>query len=221
MNTTDLTCFFSGPVHWQKTREDITASVTSCVLSSIFALTAVLGNGIIMFVIWKTRELHSPSFTLLFCLAVSDFLVGMVGQPSFVVFKIAELKENFSAYCNSRIARFLCGWITVGVSSLTLSGVCIDRLLALTLHLRYKSIVTVQRTFILVTAVWVLWSLWTISKFWIENKWHIVSATLALVPILVTAFCTFQIFKIARKHQRQVDQQNLRMGNVQTVQLTY
>ena len=215
MNTTDLTCFFSGPVHWQKTREDITASVTSCVLSSIFALTAVLGNGIIMFVIWKTRELHSPSFTLLFCLAVSDFLVGMVGQPSFVVFKIAELKENFSAYCNSRIARFLCGWITVGVSSLTLSGVCIDRLLALTLHLRYKSIVTVQRTLILVTAVWVLWSLWTISKFWIGDKWHIVSATVALVPILVTAFCTFQIFKIARKHQRQVDQQNPRMGNEQ------
>ena len=88
--------FFLGPVHWQKAGEDITASVASCVFSSIFALSAVLGNGTIMFVIWKTRELHSPSFTLLFCLAVSDFLVGMVGPP-FVAFKIAELKENFSA----------------------------------------------------------------------------------------------------------------------------
>ena len=139
----------------------------------------------------------------------------MVGQPSFVAFKIAELKENFSAYCNLRIVRFLCGWITVGVSSLTLSGACIDRPLASTLHLRYKSIVTVQRTLIFATAVWVLWSMWTISKFRIGDKWHIVSATLVLVPILITAFCTFQIFKIARKHQRQVDQQNLRTGNVQ------
>ena len=215
MNTTDLICFFLGPVHWQKTPEDITASVTSCVLSSIFALTAVLGNGTIMFIIWKTRELHSPSFALLFCLAVSDFLVGMVGQPSFVAFKIAELKENFSAYCNLRIVRFFCGWITAGVSFLTLSGVCIDRLLALTLHLRYKSIVTVRRALIFVTAVWMLWTMWTISKFWIGDKWHIVSATLALLPIVITALCTFQIFKIARKHQRQLNQQNLRMGNEQ------
>ena len=168
-----------------------------------------------MFIIWKTRELHSPSFALLFCLAVSDFLVGMVGQPSFVAFKIAELKENFSAYCNLRIVRFFCGWITAGVSFLTLSGVCIDRLLALTLHLRYKSIVTVRRALIFVTAVWMLWSMWTISKFWIGDKWHIVSATLALLPIVITALCTFQIFKIARKHQRQLNQQNLRMGNEQ------
>ena len=174
MNTTDLTCFFLGPVHWEKTGEDITASVTSCVFSSIFALSAVLGNGTIMFVIWKTRELHSPSFTLLLCLAVSDFLVCMHGWPTiFRSFKIAELMENFSAYWNWRIVRFLCGWITVGVSSLTLSGACIDRLLALTLHLRYKSIATVQRSLIFVTAVWMLWSMWTISKFWIGDKWHI------------------------------------------------
>ena len=145
MNTTNLTCFFLGPVHREATREDITVSVVSCVLSSIFALSAVLGNGTTMLVIWKTRELHSPSFTVLFFLAVSDLLVELFGQPSFVTFKIAELKENFNAYCNSRMTQFFFGWITCGVSFITLSGACIDRLLVLTLHLRYKTVVTVPR----------------------------------------------------------------------------
>ena len=107
-----------------------------CVVSSLFALTALLRNFIVMLVIWKMRELHTPSFALLFCLAVSDFLVGLVGQPSFVAYKVAELLEDFNGYCKVQMIQFFTGWITSGVSLLTLSGVCVDRLLALTLHLQ-------------------------------------------------------------------------------------
>ena len=208
MNRSNLACFFLVSVHWQQTGEHNTVSVISCVLSFIFALSAVLGNGTIMLVIWKTRELHSPSFTLLFCLAVSDLLVGLFGQPSFVTFKIAELNENFNAYCNSRMTQFFFGWITCGVSFITLSSSCIDRLLALTLHLRYKTVVTVPRVIKVVVVVWVLCSAWTFSKFWFGDKGIILPALIALVTILITAFCTFKVFKIARKHQRQIHEQN-------------
>ena len=207
MNTTNLTCFFLGPVHWEASREDITVSVVSCVLSSIFAVSAVLGNGTIMLVIWKTQELHSPSLTLLFCLAVSDLLVGLFGQPSFVSFKIAELNENFNAYCNARMTQFFFGWITGSVSFIILCGVCIDRLLTLTLHLRYNHIVTVPRVLKVVIAVWVFCSAWTFSKFWLGDKWIILPAVVALVTVLISAICTFKIFKIARKHQRQINEQ--------------
>ena len=68
-------------------------------ISSIFALTAALGNETLMLVIWKTRELHSSSLTLLFSLAVADLLVaGLIGQTaSFVAFKKAELLGNFQS----------------------------------------------------------------------------------------------------------------------------
>ena len=87
-----------------------------CVVSSLFALTALLRNFIVMLVIWKMRELHTPSFALLFCLAVSDFLVGLVGQPSFVAYKVAELLEDFNGYCKVQMIQFFTGWITSGVS---------------------------------------------------------------------------------------------------------
>lgn len=168
-----------------------------------------------MLVIWKIRELHSPSFTLLFCLAASDLLVGLVGQPSFVAYKLAELLEDFITYCNMRMIQFFCGWITAGVSCLTLSGVSIDRLLALTLHLRYKSMITVPRVLTLTAAIWIFCSTGTILKFWLEN-WLTLPILIAVVAILTTAACTFEILRIARKHQRQInDERNQIMSNLQ------
>ena len=124
MNTTDLTCYFLGAVHWQQTGQVITVSIVACVLRSIFsfALTAALGNDtiIIVLVIWKRQELHSPSLTLLFSLAVT--------------FMIAELLKNFKVYGTLRRSQFFFGWIICGVFFIILSGICFDRLLALTVH---------------------------------------------------------------------------------------
>ena len=76
------------------------------VLRSIFALTEALENGTITLVIWTTREFHSQSLTLLFSLAVADLLVGLIGQPSFAAYKIAERLENFKVYCTLRMTQF-------------------------------------------------------------------------------------------------------------------
>ena len=215
MNTTNLTCFFLE-VFLEQSSHGVTLSIITCVFSSLFSLTAVLGNGTIMIVIWKTRELHSPSFTLLFFLAASDFLVGLTGQPSLAALKVAQLLGNFDAYCNLRMSQFFIGWVTGSVSFITLSGVCIDRLLALTLHLRYKNIVTVPRVFTLAILVWICCSIVTISKFWIRDNWMFLPATIFSVTTVITALGTFKIFQIARKHQRQIQQENQTIGEVQT-----
>ena len=205
-NETNLTCFFLE-VFWRQSSHG-TLSIISCVVSSPFALAEVLGNGTIMLVIWRSRQLNSTSFTLLFCLAFSDFLVGLLGQPFFVAFKTAELLGKFNAYCKLRLSQFFIGWITGGISFAILSGVSIDRLLALTLHLRYKTIVTNRRVLMLVISVCISISIVTISKFWMRDNWVIMPATIFSVTTLMTAVSTFQIFQIARMHQRQIFQQN-------------
>ena len=113
LSETNLTCFFLD-VFRQHSSQSITVSVVSCVVTSLFAYTAVMANGATMLVIWKTRELHSLSFTLLFCLAFSDFLAGLLGQ--------------FDAYCKLRLSQFSIGWITGGLSFVILSGVSFDPL---------------------------------------------------------------------------------------------
>ena len=216
MNSTDkLTCFFME-VYWTKTVHDVTVSVISCLLSSIFALSAVFGNGIVMLVIWKKRELHSPSFALLFFLASSDFLVGFVGQPSFVAYKVAESLKKFNAYCNLRMIEFFCGWITSSVSFVILGAASVDRLLALTLHLRYKSTVTVCRITIAMIAVWVFCCIVTILKFWVRN-WVIIPVSFVVVNIFSSTFCTWKIYQIARRHQSQINSQIKKIADLRNV----
>ena len=139
LSETNLTCFFLD-VFWQHSSQSITVSVVSCVVTSLFAYTAVMANGATMLVIWKTRELHSPSFALLFCLAFSDFLVGLVGQPFFVAFKSAELLGKFDAYCKLRLSQFFIGWITGSLSFVIVSGVSFGRLLSLKIRFAVKNI---------------------------------------------------------------------------------
>ena len=211
VSETNLTCFFLD-VFWQHSSGSITVSVVLCVFTSLFAYTAVMANGATMLVIWKIRELHSPSFTLMFCLAFSDFLVGLLGQPLFVAFKSAELLGKFDAYCKLRLSQFFIGWITGSLSFVILSGVSIDRLLSLKLHLRYTATITVPRVQTLVASMLVSLSILTVLKLWLKDNWIIIPAAIFSVTSLVTAVSTFQIFQIARKHQRQIFQQNQTMG---------
>ena len=172
----------------------------------MFSIAACIGNAVILHVIRKTQGLHSPSFVLLFCLAASDLLVALICQPSFVGLRLAELGNDSTVYCTLAIIQSISSWTTAGASLLTLSAVSIDRLLAVTLHLRYNTIVTVPRVFQTVVCLWVFSIIVVLLKFWITN-WYMFPLVITLLTFLVTTLSTLKIFHIVRRHQRQITQQ--------------
>ena len=207
-NRTNLSlpnCFHLGP-RLEQDNDTFIASVVTCILNAVFSLMTAVGNLVILQVIWSKQELHTPSFILLFCLAASDLLVGLVCQPFYVAYKITELIDNFGAYCILRMIQSISGWTTTGVSLAILSGVSNDRLLVLTLHLRYNSIVTVQRVLQTVFVVWMLSVTIVMLRFWIR-QWLIFPVAIVVISFLVTAMSTLKIFQIVRRHQRQISQQ--------------
>ena len=208
-NRTNLSlsnCFYLD-LRLEQNNDTFIASVVTCILNAVFSLITAIGNLVILHVIWSKQELHTPSFILLFFLAGSDLLVGLVSQPFYVAFKITELTDNFGAYCILRMIQSISGWTTTGVSLAILSGVSIDRLLVLTLHLRYNSIVTVQRVLQTVFVVWMLSVTIVMLRFWIR-QWLIFPVAIVVTSFLVTAISTLKIFQIVRKHQRQIFQQH-------------
>ncbi len=216
MNNTHLTCSFLK-INFHQTEETKMANILACILNSVFSLITLLGNFVIIHVIRKTRELHSPSLILLLCLAASDLLVGLICQPSFVAYKIAELGNNFSVYCSLRIIHTIFGWTTSGVSLLTLSLVSVDQLLALTLHLRYNTIVTVSRVFQIIVLFWILTFTGVLLRFFnMGSRWLFVPLVTLLLTFLLTALSTLKIFQIVRRHRRQISQQQQR-GQLNTV----
>jgi len=104
------------------------------------------------------------------------------------------------------------GWTTSGVSLLILSVVSVDRLLALTLHLRYTTIVTVPRVHRTAVFLWIFSITGVMSRFFFKN-WVIFPTVMLLFTLLVTALSTLKIFHIVRRHQRQITQQQQNVQN--------
>lgn len=218
MNNTDKSCFFFeyNVAIFDQLEDVFITNIISCILNCLFSLITFLGNFLILFAIGKNRDLHSPSFILLGCLAASDLLVGLICQPVFVASNIAELRKNYNAHCTLRMLLHFTGWMTAGVSLLILTAVLIDRLLALTLHLRYNTIVTVPRVFLIILGFWIFAITLNVARFWMSKKWYFIAIAFFVLPFLVITLSTLKIFQISRKHQSQINDQHVAVSHLQS-----
>ena len=218
MNNTDKSCFFFeyNVAIFDQLEDVFITNIITCILNCLFSLITCLGNFLILFAIGKNRDLHSPSFILLGCLAASDLLVGLICQPLFVAADIAELRKNYNAHCTLRMLLHFTGWMTVGVSLLILTTVLIDRLLALTLHLRYNTIVTVPRVFLIILGFWIFAITLNVARFWMSKKWYFIAIAFFVLPFLVITLSTLKIFQISRKHQSQINDQHVAVSHLQS-----
>ena len=128
--------------------QKIVISATNIFLS----MTAFGGNVLIIIAFQKVRSFHPPSKLLLSCLAITDLCVGLIAQPLYAIFLLSQEHSKlcyYSAGLSNVIAVTFCG-----VSLLTMTGISVDRLLALLLGLRYRQVVTLRRVRLLVVMFW-------------------------------------------------------------------
>ena len=90
---------------------------------------------------------------------------------------------------------------------MTMTAISVDRLLALMLGLRYKQIVTLKRTYIIVTTFWVFTLVASLSGFFYHRIIFMYSS-LVISFCLVISFASYtKIFCTLRYHQAQVGDQ--------------
>ena len=97
------------------------------------------------------------------------------------------------------------GYTLYGVSLSTMTAMSVDRLLALMLGLRYKQIVTLKRTYLIVATFWVTSSfsgLWYISNYRITLWLGRVLSTLLFLLISIISYT--KIFRTLSRHQAEV-----------------
>ena len=108
----------------------------------VLFITAFPGNFLILVSLNKESSIHSLSKLLYRCLATSDLLVSPVSQPFYAAYWLALVQEKWNL-CRIVInASFITGFVLCGVSTLTMAAISVDRLLAQSLVLRYRQIVT-------------------------------------------------------------------------------
>ena len=130
-------------------------SICFLAVDILLSITAFAGNSLILVALHKESCLHPPSKLLYRCLATTDLLVGLVAQPLYATYWMSVFQEHWSRCRYARDAGYVTSYVLILVSLMTMTAISVDRLLALLLGLRYKQIVTLKRTYIIVTTFWV------------------------------------------------------------------
>ena len=168
-------------------------------INIFFSFTAFLGNTLILVALHKESSLHLPSKLLYRNLAITDLCVGIIVEPLDVVAWISMLNEKWNICYYASLTNFMSAFLVCAVSLFTLAALSVDRLLALLLGLRYRQVVTLRRTYLIVAAMWILsivFALCSLIYFWNPQS-HVPSRlyrTVILVCLSISFFSYTKIF---------------------------
>ena len=124
-------------------------------INIFLAITASLGNALILIALHKVTSIFPPTKLLFRCLAVTDLLVGLISQPLYLTFLFPKFTAWNVNVAITRAGEFFFSLLPA-VSLLTSSAISLDRLLALLLGLRYRHNVTLRRVWLVILCFWLI-----------------------------------------------------------------
>ena len=192
----------------QKTlAENSKALIINIVLSSIFSITATLGNLLVLVSKWRSSNLNSPSMILVCGLAVSDLCVGFISEPMFIGSYISLFLKGKAVPCLFVSIKVTVTVHLTDVNLLTITAITIDRYLAIYFHLRYEEVVTQTRAKVVIACLWIISGLHLLA--WIRGFEALAAVMAALLSVcLVTvSFIWIKIYQVVRHHQAQIQDQ--------------
>ena len=197
------------------------SSIINLFLNAILTVTATLCNAMIIVAILRSPNLQTPSYLLITSLAFVDLLVGLVLHPLQVVGGTFLMQRNIRGLCAMANIYYCFALYLSAVSIMVITGISIDRYLALTLRHRYSLIVTKKRVRFFIVFTWVLGFLGNLSN--IFEKFHFVLSRALFLCYLVflLTICVFYIKSFRALHLYTVEvhaqQPNPLAGNFDVV----
>ena len=184
---------FTGKVHSEL--------IFLSVLNTFLSITAFLENTLILVALHKDTSLHPPSKLLFRNLAITDLFVGITAEPLYVVYCMSEVRERWDVCFYAQVSGLSASYILCAVSLSTMTAISVDRLLALSLGLRYRQVVTFKRTCVTITGFWICSIVGSSLQFLnpVITAWYQYTGTALCLSI--TFFAYTKIFFILR-HNR-------------------
>ena len=181
-----------------------TSLLVNCILNAIFSFVAAAGNGVILLVIWKTSALHTPSNSLLFGLALTDFLVGLLTQPLYLATMLVYVvsKKNIPLALRNTFDVISSALSAASFSTATI--ISIERYLVFRLHMRYHAMVTTRKVIAIIALVWLLSFVWAFMWMYNRQVFYYSGISLTSASIIVLTVMYFKIHQIVRRHRAQI-----------------
>ena len=145
------------PYYSEKLTEKIQGELIFLLVLNIFlSITAFVGNTLILVALPKETSLYPPSKLLFRNLAITDLCVGIIAEPLLVAYLMSLLKQRWDICYYLDYVGLAIGAILCSVSLFTLTAISVDRLLALSLGIRYRQVATLRKAYISVIIMWVI-----------------------------------------------------------------
>ena len=122
------------------------------ILYILISIVIILGNTLVLLVIWRERSLHQPNKYFIACLAVTDLLVGISIGPA----RVYALSLDDRSLPNIHFCRFI---VWIDTLALTASVCCMmfisyDQYLKISKPLQYKSRMTTSKSLKIIFIIW-------------------------------------------------------------------
>ena len=181
------------------------------VLHFVFSPVAIFGNVLVIRALWNAASLPTNMKKLFLSLALSDLAVGLFAQLMYAVLLTLTVDGGFhmDLLCPSALtACYFLFLFFASTSLLNLTAISVDRLLAVSLHLRYAEMVTSKRVIIALVATWLTGCISACVFIGFYNSTYIgVPEVILSIGFLLTTVAYFRVYKVARYHRNQIQNQ--------------
>ena len=193
-----------------------------CVLNFGFSLVATLGNLLVIRALMKTSTLPANVKKLFLSLAFSDLAVGLCPQlmtaiVSTVTLKMVSSGNDLAFFCPTvlEIVRSYLLYLLAAASFLNIIVIAFDRLLAISLHLRYQELVTPRRVTVVLVSLWLTSCVSAFLYIFLPKGIEMAVGVISVIGYVLTTMGYVRIYKVVKYHQNQIYSQN-QLQNAQT-----
>lgn len=178
--------------------------VCTAVVNIVSAIPAVLGNILILLAIYKTSSIASPSKVLLASLAFTDLGIGLFVQPLYLAKTLSSDKQRKCFI--GLLFDILSGHLSI-TSFFSMMFISVDKFLALHLKLRYKTVVTRNRSIFLVLLVRGVALPWAISYVLYTKLYFLLIILIMPWCLIISSLAFIKIHLVLRRQRRNFQNQ--------------
>ena len=140
----------------------------------------------------------------------------MTAVTSAVMLKMASSGDDLAFFCPTVLfVRSYFTYLLAVASFLNVIVIAFDRLLAVSLHLRYQELVTPIRVTIVLVSLWLTSCVCAFLYIFLPKDIEMAAAVISVIGYVLTTGAYVRIYKVVRYHQNQIYSQN-QLQNTQT-----
>ncbi|XP_060761576.1 trace amine-associated receptor 13c-like [Neoarius graeffei] len=194
------------------------------VCSAAVVLLTLCGNLLVIISVFHFKQLHTPTNTLVFSLAVSDFFIGAFVMPPMLIWIIESCWIFGRGVCLYLL--LISGFLTI-VSVYNIALIAVDRYLALSNPFLYMNHVSVRITRFVIVFDWGVLMVYNLALlyfngnfmnvllcpgecfYFLNEVWSVIELVFSFIfPLSVIIILYSRVFVIAKKHASAIRELN-------------